>query len=222
MNTTKLRELPHFPPPLVSHDEWRPIYDDLRSVAEQYRAEMERLRAVADFDAEMIVILSQNGGKAEAERDELRFRLKDWEDNHKAIVAGDCAPDEKHCSCVPSLRKELAALRKDYDHAASAWGGETRRAEAERIRNVELRAELAALREDMERMVKARDDAANAEDGRAHIIAQMRARLKHYKHEVERWENPYQRRAEAGVIMLFESELKLLEADGYHGAELPR
>lgn len=44
--------------------------------------------------------------KAEAER--LCAELADWKDSHAAVMAEKCAPDERHCSCVPNLRRELA------------------------------------------------------------------------------------------------------------------
>jgi hypothetical protein len=40
----------------------------------------------------------------------LEEKLKDIEDSFKATVKGECAPDEKHCSCVPALRLEIERL----------------------------------------------------------------------------------------------------------------
>jgi hypothetical protein len=37
--------------------------------------------------------------------------LKDIKEAHKAVVRGQCAPDELHCSCVSFLRTEITKLR---------------------------------------------------------------------------------------------------------------
>lgn len=51
----------------------------------------------------------------EQERDEAREALADWE-NAAAHVEAD-HPDERHCGCVPVLRKLLADARKERDEA---------------------------------------------------------------------------------------------------------
>lgn len=64
--------------------------NDLSHVVEAYRADLARVTA---------------------ERDAALARLADYEDDHRAVVAGQCAPDERHCSCVPHLRREMEAMR---------------------------------------------------------------------------------------------------------------
>jgi hypothetical protein len=51
------------------------------------------------------------------ERDEQRRlhaeaigRLCEWEDDVRKVMAEDCAPGERHCACVPILRRELRKL----------------------------------------------------------------------------------------------------------------
>lgn len=56
-----------------------------------------------------IVGLQSDGYRRE--RDALKARLDDYFDDHRAVVAGQCAPDERHCSCVPHLRREVEAMR---------------------------------------------------------------------------------------------------------------
>ena len=51
----------------------------------------------------------------ERERDEVKEKLADWE-NSAAHVEDDY-PDEKHCACVPVLRKLLADARRERDEA---------------------------------------------------------------------------------------------------------
>lgn len=58
--------------------------------------------------------------KAIAERDALQARLDDYHDDHRAVVAGQCAPDEHHCSCVPHLRREVEAMRAVVDAICAA------------------------------------------------------------------------------------------------------
>jgi hypothetical protein len=58
--------------------------------------------------------------KLERERDEAREALADWE-NAAAHVEAD-HPDEKHCGCVPVLRKLLTDALKDRDEWAAMCG----------------------------------------------------------------------------------------------------
>jgi hypothetical protein len=47
----------------------------------------------------------------EADEERLRARLAEYEEAHR-ITVNDCgAPDEQHCSCVPSLRLEAKRLQ---------------------------------------------------------------------------------------------------------------
>lgn len=42
--------------------------------------------------------------------DALKARVADWEEERARILAEECAPDEKHCTCVPVLRARVAEL----------------------------------------------------------------------------------------------------------------
>jgi hypothetical protein len=59
-----------------------------------------------------------------AERDALAARLTEYEEAHR-ITVNDCgAPDEQHCSCVPSLRleaKRLQARLAEAVHLLKGW-----------------------------------------------------------------------------------------------------
>lgn len=46
---------------------------------------------------------------------QMAERLIDFEADFKKTVADTCAPDEKHCSCVPHLRRALDELAKKSD-----------------------------------------------------------------------------------------------------------
>ena len=50
----------------------------------------------------------------EYEREIARLKdyIRDIDDDFAQTVAGDCAPDEKHCSCVPYLRKRIRDLTR--------------------------------------------------------------------------------------------------------------
>lgn len=71
----------------------------------------------------------------EAERDTLAEELADWKDCAKSAAQEDCGK-EKHCSCVPLLRKRVAELQSVVDrlpnHRALLDIGE------ERMRQVEI------------------------------------------------------------------------------------
>jgi cytochrome c1 len=56
--------------------------------------------------------------KAERERDEARAALSEWED--AAMHVDSDHPDEKHCGCVPILRKQLKDARLSIKHALEA------------------------------------------------------------------------------------------------------
>ncbi len=44
---------------------------------------------------------------------ELEDRLKQYQDDAKAVLEERCGADERHCACVPHLRQALAEARKD-------------------------------------------------------------------------------------------------------------
>ena len=37
--------------------------------------------------------------------------LDDWREGHRRVMSEDCPSDEKHCACVPTLRRELAKVK---------------------------------------------------------------------------------------------------------------
>lgn len=43
----------------------------------------------------------------------LKEALTDRDDDYKKIMNEQCAPDEKHCSCVPHLKKRIAEYQKE-------------------------------------------------------------------------------------------------------------
>ncbi len=45
------------------------------------------------------------------ENENLKFKLSDWQDTQKSVMSETCPSDEKHCTCVPMLKKEI----KDKD-----------------------------------------------------------------------------------------------------------
>jgi hypothetical protein len=66
-------------------------------------------------------------GEMGEEIDQLRAenaRLREWktdvENSQRIVLEEKCAPDEKHCGCVPILRQELARLREALDRLVAA------------------------------------------------------------------------------------------------------
>jgi len=60
--------------------------------------------------------------------------LEDWERASKKVMSEQCPPDERHCTCVPFIRKRLEAAEKalaniasvtmrDFEDAPHYWGG---------------------------------------------------------------------------------------------------
>ncbi|NBP83133.1 hypothetical protein EBU60_04655 [bacterium] len=52
------------------------------------------------------------------EVERLRERVQDYEDDARTVLAERCAPDERHCSCVPHLRREVERLRAENEQQA--------------------------------------------------------------------------------------------------------
>jgi regulator of replication initiation timing len=50
----------------------------------------------------------------QSERDELLAECAEAVEVHSRIMAEKCPSDEYHCTCVPALREELAALKADW------------------------------------------------------------------------------------------------------------
>ena len=44
------------------------------------------------------------------QRDEAIAWIEDYKADHLAVIGGQCAGDERHCSCVPHLRNALDEL----------------------------------------------------------------------------------------------------------------
>ena len=49
----------------------------------------------------------------------LRAKLEDWELGVAAVMGERC-DDERHCTCVPVLRREIKRLRKRFEAAEEA------------------------------------------------------------------------------------------------------
>jgi len=47
------------------------------------------------------------------ENERLKDELSAIAEAHKQVMSEQCAPDEKHCTCVPILRQENERLRAD-------------------------------------------------------------------------------------------------------------
>lgn len=45
------------------------------------------------------------------ENERLTKYIEDYEDDTRKVLADECAPDEKHCTCVPVLRAENERLK---------------------------------------------------------------------------------------------------------------
>ena len=67
-----------------------------------------------DFDDTTIVVpltLARNiVAQLEERVRELETELADWRAASKKVLNEECAPDEKHCTCVPFLRKRIDEL----------------------------------------------------------------------------------------------------------------
>ena len=50
----------------------------------------------------------------------LADEVIDWREGQRRVMAENCAPDEKHCTCVPVLRKAIEELEADRDRLMRA------------------------------------------------------------------------------------------------------
>lgn len=93
------------------------------------------------------------------QRDEAIAWIEDYKADHLAVVGGQCAGDERHCSCVPHLRNALDEARAEVsDLLAGADAVQFMLTQACRERDA-LGIQLAALRERL-RLAMAVVDAA--------------------------------------------------------------
>lgn len=82
----------------------------------------EELKHITEYGTEEInaaVDLRQKLASALIERDEAMEALSDWK-NAASHVESD-HPDERHCGCVPVLRKLLVDARKERDEARDCY-----------------------------------------------------------------------------------------------------
>lgn len=75
----------------------------------------------------------------------LEERVKDFEEDYRNTLSGKCAPDEKHCSCVPHLLRRIAELEAPGEvnstHKLNALVQELRAERDHLARVLELRIE---------------------------------------------------------------------------------
>jgi len=92
----------------------RPIEDALSAELATVTAENSRLKDEAERTRNIM------GAEIEKLQSALENRLvenlrthtilKDWVEQHNKIINNQCPPDEKHCTCVPSLYAEISRL----------------------------------------------------------------------------------------------------------------
>jgi chromosome segregation ATPase len=124
------------------------------AIAEKLRADkLQKELDVAKAQLEIVTGMRDGYEKQwhaqKAEANKLRIRLADWQDTHNQIMEEKCAGDEKHCTCVPSLRveiKRLTAEIEELEEEIDNLGDEVGRLDAE---NDDLRSELDALRSEL-------------------------------------------------------------------------
>lgn len=81
--------------------------------------EMEANRRIAELE-ENVKTLQQVLFDKQETLDSVCARLVDLQDDYRATLAEDCAPDERHCSCVPHLRRRVRELEDELDQSKRA------------------------------------------------------------------------------------------------------
>ena len=98
---------------------WASLYTELAQQRQRVRdleAERDELRVECHTLKKNIAEMSAAWHR---ENEELREFKQDMIETHRKIVAEQCAPDEVHCSCVPSLRGEIELLRDQVHQAGT-------------------------------------------------------------------------------------------------------
>jgi hypothetical protein len=118
----------------------------------QFELEKEELRERYEVEAETQAARLKG---AWARIAELETRIADYEDDFQAVVAEECAPDEKHCSCVPHLRRRINELEDAQIESLERIGDMRiqREADAARITYLE---ECVRVRDEMKHLDKLR------------------------------------------------------------------
>lgn len=131
----------------------------LNGEIERLQAEVERLRGYegAWVDTRLFYdradkLLEGTGhigkhwvGALCAELERLQTELADRDEMHRRVVNEQCAPDERHCSCVPTLRAEITRLR-DVEQRALAQSQEVQEHWLSPAEAAGLRSEVERLR----------------------------------------------------------------------------
>ena len=60
---------------------------------------------VEPTDSDIAIMLGLSAGLKALEE------VEDWREGTRRVMAEECAPDEKHCTCVPDLRREIERLQ---------------------------------------------------------------------------------------------------------------
>lgn len=83
--------------------------------------------------------------RARAERAEAR--LQEYQDDTARVLSEQCPTDERHCGCVPILRKEIARL-SDIEAKAIEQSEDVQTNWLSPFEAVQLRKEIARLKEE--------------------------------------------------------------------------
>ena len=60
--------------------------------------------------SEQVAQLERNKSLLQSSVNQLEAELADWHETSKIVLSEKCAIDERHCPCVPFLRKRIAEL----------------------------------------------------------------------------------------------------------------
>jgi len=77
--------------------------------AAQFNYHIDRKIESGSVDFKGIAKPFLDAERAEVER--LEAELADWRETQRSVMAEKCPTDERHCTCVPMLRKEIESLR---------------------------------------------------------------------------------------------------------------
>lgn len=122
------------------------VQEVLRAVG--YRAEMQAKQVPTHAHAETGFLADSAGPIARA-LIQTRERLADFQADYRKVMSDQCAPDERHCSCVPHLRARIAEMECERVDLINGANLAADRANRHRQQRDTARVEIVNLKRDL-------------------------------------------------------------------------
>lgn len=122
---------------------------------------MGRIKMVTPSGVDIVYVHCIDCAEKNMRLAKLEAELEDWHDTNKLVLQDCGAPDEKHCTCVPFLRKRLAELGADLTCARIEESGMEIKYEGQKTRADRAEEKLAKLEAELNKERYVSQDARN-------------------------------------------------------------